>query len=148
MIHGSHDAILEFLFGCDADVAQDGAGELGEEAFDQVQPGAVLGREGELEAARSGGEPCIRLFGDVGGMIVEDQADRRVRRIGGIDQLEKVDELAAAVAVLDQSMDLASDEIDPGQQADRAVALVLKFAREGRMHAGLGRQVRAVVAIA
>jgi hypothetical protein len=26
-----HDAILEFLSGCDVDVAQDGAGELGEE---------------------------------------------------------------------------------------------------------------------
>jgi hypothetical protein len=83
VIHGSHDAVGEFLFGCDADVAQDGARELGEEAFDQVQPGAVLGRESELDATRSGGEPCIRLFGDVGGMIVEDQADRGVRRIGG-----------------------------------------------------------------
>ena len=28
VIHGSHDAVLEFLFGCDADVAQDGAREL------------------------------------------------------------------------------------------------------------------------
>ncbi len=45
VIHGCHDAVLEFLFGCDADVARDGARELGEEAFDQVQPGAVLGRE-------------------------------------------------------------------------------------------------------
>src|ERR1019366_8189224 len=27
------------------------------------------------------GEPCIRLFGDVGGMIVDDQAARGVRRI-------------------------------------------------------------------
>jgi len=44
VIHGCHDAVLEFLFGCDADMAQDGARELGEEAFDQVQPGAVLGR--------------------------------------------------------------------------------------------------------
>src|SRR6267142_3759779 len=76
VIHGSHDAVLEFLFGCDADVSQDGAGKLGEEALDQVQPGAVRGREGELEAARSGGEPCIRLFGDVGGMIVEDRTAR------------------------------------------------------------------------
>jgi hypothetical protein len=48
VIHGGHDAVLEFLFGCDADVAQDGAGELGEEALDQVQPGAVLGGEGEV----------------------------------------------------------------------------------------------------
>src|SRR5712691_1771851 len=99
--------------------------------------------EGELEAARrSSSEPCIRLFGDVGGMIVEDQADRGVRRIGGVDQLEKVDELAAAMAVLDQGMDFAGDEIDPGQQADRAVALVFKLAGDGRVHARLWRQVR------
>jgi hypothetical protein len=37
-IHGGHDAILEFLFGCDADVAQDGASELGKEALDKVEP--------------------------------------------------------------------------------------------------------------
>ena len=67
VIHGSHDAILEFLFGCDADVAQDRAGELGEEALDEVKPRSVLWREGELEAAsRSGGEPRFGLFGDVG----------------------------------------------------------------------------------
>jgi hypothetical protein len=29
VVHGGHDAILEFLFGGDADVAEDGAGELG-----------------------------------------------------------------------------------------------------------------------
>ena len=29
VVHGSHDAILEFLFGGDTDVAEDGAGELG-----------------------------------------------------------------------------------------------------------------------
>ena len=53
VIHGSHDAILEFLFGCDADVAQDGAGEFGEEALDQVEPGAMRGREGEFEAGQA-----------------------------------------------------------------------------------------------
>lgn len=141
VIHGSHDAVLEFLFGCDTNVAQDRAGKFGKEALDQIQPGAVLGREGELEAARSGGEPCIRLFGYVGGMIVEDQTDGRVRRIGGIDQLEKVDELAASVAVHDQSVDFSGDEIDAGQQADRAVALVFELTRDGRVHAGIGWQV-------
>ena len=75
-------------------------------------------------------------------MIVEDQPDRGVGRIGGVEQLEEFDELAAAVAVLDQGMNLAGDEIDPGQQADRAVALVFMLAGEGRMHARLGRQVR------
>ena len=75
-------------------------------------------------------------------MIVEDQLDRRMGRIGGVEKLEKFDELAAAVAILDQGVDLAGEQIDAGQQADRAVALVFVIAREGRMHAGLGRQVR------
>ena len=43
VIHGGHDAVLEFLFGCDADMAQHRAGELGEEAFDEIEPRAVLG---------------------------------------------------------------------------------------------------------
>jgi hypothetical protein len=33
-------------------------------------------------------------------------------RIGGINELQKLDELAATVAVLDQGMDFAGDEID------------------------------------
>ena len=44
VIHGGHDAVLEFLFGCDADMAQHRAGELGEEAFDQIEPRAVRTR--------------------------------------------------------------------------------------------------------
>ncbi len=43
VIDGGDDAVLEFLFGCDADMAQHRAGELGEETFDEVKPGAVLG---------------------------------------------------------------------------------------------------------
>ena len=75
-------------------------------------------------------------------MIVEDQPYRRVRRVGSIEQLEELDELAAAMAVLDQGMHLAGDEVDPGQQANGAVALVLELARNGRVPAGLGQQIR------
>jgi hypothetical protein len=42
-VHGGHDAIPQFLFGRDADVAQHGAGQLGEEALDEVEPRAMLG---------------------------------------------------------------------------------------------------------
>ena len=60
VIHGGHDAVLELLFGCDADVAQDRAGELGEEALDEVEPGAVLGREDKFETAGwLTGEPSL-----------------------------------------------------------------------------------------
>src|SRR6516164_688963 len=63
-------------------------------------------------------------------------------RIGSIDELEEFDEFATAMAVLDQGVNLAGEQIDTGQQTDRAIALVLMIAREGRMFAGLRRQVR------
>src|SRR5271156_1242173 len=104
------DAILEFLFGCDTDVAQDRTGEIGKEALDQVEPGPVLGSEGEFEAVLwLVGEPGSRFFGDVRGMIVEDQLDRGVGGIGSIEKLEEFDEFAAAMAILDKRMDLAGD---------------------------------------
>ena len=65
---------LEFLLGGDADVAQDGAGEFGKEALDEIEPGTVLGGESEFEAVCGlAGEPGSGLFGDMCGMIVEDQ---------------------------------------------------------------------------
>ncbi len=39
------DAPFELLFVGDANVAQHRAGELGEEAFDEIEPGAVFGRK-------------------------------------------------------------------------------------------------------
>ena len=67
---------------------QDGTGELGEEALDEVEPGAVLGREGKVEAAyRSGVEPGSGFPRDVRGMIVEDQLDRGASRIGASSSL-------------------------------------------------------------
>jgi hypothetical protein len=39
-------------------------------------------------------------------MIVEDRLDRCMGRIGGVDQLEEFDEFAAAMAILDQGMNL------------------------------------------
>ena len=43
-IHSGYDAVLEFLFGRNADVAQDGAGELGEKTLDEIEPRAMLRR--------------------------------------------------------------------------------------------------------
>ena len=75
-------------------------------------------------------------------MIVEDQLDRGMARIGGIDKLQEFDELAAAMAVPDQGVNLAGQQIDAGQQADRATTFVFMIAGEGRVSARLGRQVR------
>src|SRR5579864_1628407 len=105
VIYGGHETILEFLFGFDAHVTQHRTSELGEEALDEIEPRAVRGREGELEAADGLlSEPGFGLFGNVRGMIVEDQLDRCVSWIGGIDKLEKFDEFAAAMAIPDEGV--------------------------------------------
>ena len=50
----------------DANVVEDGPGELGKEPFNEVEPRSVLGREGKSKAAFPlGGKPGFGLFGDV-----------------------------------------------------------------------------------
>src|SRR5439155_11030101 len=143
VVDTSHDALLEFMFRCHADMAQDRASELGEEALDEVEPRTMLGREGELEAASwSSVEPSSCFFRYVGGMIVENQLDRGAGWISGVEKLEEVDELSAAVAVFDERMDLAGKQVDSGQQAERAMTFVLVIPRKGRVDAGLGWQIR------
>src|SRR6267142_550 len=46
------------------------------------------------------------------------------------------------VAILDEGVNLTGEQINAGQQTDRAVALVFVIARKSRVYAGLGRQVR------
>jgi len=47
-------------------------------------------------------------------MIVEDQLNRRMGRIGGIEELKEFDELAAAMATPDQGVNLTGEQIDAG----------------------------------
>src|SRR5580704_18115571 len=137
-----HDAILEFLLGRDTDVTQHRAGELGEEAFDEVEPRTVGRCEDKLETPRSlSSEPAAGLFGDVRGVIVEDHLDRGMSWVGDIEKPEKLDELAAPVAIRDEGVDLAGEQVDASQQADGTVALVLMIAGDSRMNAGHRRQV-------
>src|SRR4051812_31959927 len=113
---------------------KDGPGELGKEAFDEVEPRSVLRREGKLETAvQLGGKPGFGLLGDVRRMIVEDKFDRRLCRVGGVKELKKFDEFAAPVLILDQSVNLAGDQVNSGQQAHRAMALVFVIARKTRV---------------
>ena len=98
-----------------------------------------------VKSKRPAGRVSSQALGfprDVCGMIVEDQLDRGAGRIGGIEKLEEFDELAAAVAISDERVDLAGEQINPGQQAERAMTFVLMIAREGRMNVWHGWQIR------
>src|SRR5215471_19453355 len=93
------DALFEFVFRADADVAEHGAGGFGEEALDEIEPGAVLGREHELKAPLgSRRQPSLGLPQDVRRVIVEDDFDRSHRGVGGIQHIEEFDEFATAMA--------------------------------------------------
>ena len=88
VIDGSHDAVLEFLFGSHADVAQNGAGELERKPSIKLSQEPCLGVKVNWKRPSGlGGEPSFRLPGDVRRMIIEDQLDRRIRRIGGVEEL-------------------------------------------------------------
>jgi hypothetical protein len=77
----------------------------------------VCGREGELKTAdRLLGDPGIGLFGYVRGMIVEDQLDRCVSWIGGIEKLEKFDEFATAMTVPDERVNLTGEQSIPASK--------------------------------
>src|SRR5215468_869918 len=79
-------------------------------------------RECEGEAA-SGlrRQPARGLVRDMGGMVVENDLDRSVSRIGGIEQLEKFNEFAAAVAFLDEGVNVTGEQIDTGHQGQCAI---------------------------
>jgi hypothetical protein len=74
-------------------------------------------------------------------MIVQDHFDCGVCGIGGVEKLEKFNEFAAAMAIPDEAMNLPGEQINTGQETNRAMAFIFVIAREGRMRAGLGWQV-------
>src|SRR5689334_18754558 len=100
-------------------------------------------REREGKAAnRLRGQPARGLARDMGGMIAENDLDGGVGGVGGVEELEKLNEFATAMALLDQGMDMAGEQIDTGHQGQRAVALVLVIAHYGRAGAGQWRAIR------
>ena len=56
-------------------------------------------REREGKAANGPrSQPACGLARDMGGMVVENDLDRGVGRVGGVEEFEKFNEFAAAVA--------------------------------------------------
>ena len=69
------DAIAQFFPALHLDVTEEGAGHFGEEGLDEVEPRAVFGCVDQHEAVRQGGKERTGFTRDVGGVIVEDDAD-------------------------------------------------------------------------
>src|ERR1700740_2472879 len=94
-------------------------------------------REGEGKAANGlRRKPARGLRRDMGGMVVENALDRGVGGVGGVEELEKLNEFPTAVAFLDQRMNVTGEQIDAGHQSQGAVAFVLVMTHHGRAGGG------------
>ena len=76
------DAVHQFLFGGDSDAAQHASRHFAEHGFHDIQPRAVFRREDEFESVGVKAKPALRFFGYVCGVIVEQQANAALRRVG------------------------------------------------------------------
>src|SRR6202790_4695932 len=133
---------LQFIDRFDSDVAQESAGHLGEGAFDEIKPGAMLGCVNVLEAPGARGEIGHGLPGDVGRMVVQHHADDGLARIVLVQALEQRDELHTAVAVLDVREDVTRVQVDSGEDRYRAPTDILIVAPYGGCLARYRRQIR------
>src|SRR5271163_2851753 len=100
-------------------------------------------REREGKAANGlRSQPARGLARDMGGMVVENDLDRGVSRVGGVEEFEKFNEFAAAVAFLDQGMDMTGEQIDAGHQGQGTVTFILVIAHHGWAGARQWRAIR------
>ena len=98
-------------------------------------------REGKAPD-RLRGKPARGLARDMGGMVVENNLDRGVGGVGGVEELKKLNEFATAMAFLDQGMNVTGEQIDPCHQGQGAMAFVLMITHHGRAGAGVGDPAR------
>src|SRR5262249_17288083 len=91
------DGGLELDEGAEDTALEAAPRELGEEAFEGVEPGAGSWGEVEDEGGRAA-EPGLDLRMVVGGVVVDDDVDDLARRHLRLDGVEEADELLMAVA--------------------------------------------------
>src|SRR5215472_2263493 len=143
VVDKGQQALLEFVFRGDADMPKHRAHQLGKEALDQIERGRMGRREGEGKAARRlRREPSRGLARDMRRMVVEDDLDCRIGRIRGVQELEKLDEFATAMAVFDQRVDVTAQQVDAGHQGHSAMTFVLVIAHHGRAATRQRREIR------
>jgi hypothetical protein len=97
--------------------------------------------EDKFKAPGLGGEEAPGLSRAVGGVIIEQDADQHANPVGGVELLQKGDELAATVTAGDGMVDNAGHEVDSCREGHGGEPLVFVVALDGGMLARLGRQI-------
>src|SRR5258708_39756089 len=109
----------------------------------------MLGRESEGKAPNGlSGKPSRGLLRGMGGMVVQNDFNCGVGRVGFVEDLQELDELPAAVALFDKGVDFTGQQIDACHQGQSAVALVLVIPHDSGANAGKWGRSGPVVPIA
>src|SRR4029453_19210099 len=98
--------------------------ELGEEAFDGVEPGRRGWSEVE-RPARVLGQPFAHLGMLVGGIVVDDRVDLLASGDLRVDGIEEADELLVAMALHVAADNGAVEDVEGGEQGGRAMTFVI-----------------------
>jgi hypothetical protein len=119
------DSLDEFLFALHPDFPEHAARHLAEHILHQIEPGAVLRNEDELKALRPTSQVALRFLGDRGGVIVENQSQRRGGRIGSIQLFQQLNEVLAPIRLADDLGDRANgaDPAPPVTKRSPAVGI-------------------------
>ena len=105
--------------------------QLGEPALDEVEPGAALGDEVELETGVAK-QPAPDRGRLVGGVVVEDQVHGERRWHGLIEQVEELAELDRSMASMQLMGHPSGGDVESCEQAGGAVAEVVSRVAGGR----------------
>jgi len=99
-------------------------GNLGEEAFHQVQPGSAGGREVPVIAGVCG-KPCLHRRMGGGGIVVEDEMNRQSAGRAALDPLQKAQKLSVEMMPLTHTQHLAVQHVEGSEQGRSPVASVI-----------------------
>ena len=93
------DSILQLLDGGDADVFEKGSRHLAKQCFGDVQPRSMRGSENVPEPVGVFGQITAGLFGEMSGVVVEDDSDDAFGRIVRVQILLSREPTASAVSL-------------------------------------------------
>jgi hypothetical protein len=98
--------------------------QVGEPAFDHVDPGGAGWGEVDMEAWMAG-EPSTDVLGLVCAVVVDDQVHLEVGRHALVDAPQELQELLGSMAAIAAADDLAGGDVERCEQRGRAVADVV-----------------------
>ena len=124
------DCRFEIADGAERAALETPSRELGEEAFDGIEPRGRSRREVQGPARMS-----LQPFADFGmfvsGIVVDDGMDRLAFGDLSVDEIEEANELLVPMALHVAADDGAVEDIEGGEQGRGAVALVVMRHRAG-----------------